>query len=216
MTYRRKFHLARFARISVCVVAMLTMVATIGCTMTAALPPAPAPPFKLPAVGDATDTVLRIGDAFPAIQTVDLDGNAVTFDKQLFGDGYTLIVFWSTWCGYCMQELPHEVELSRRYEKAGLRVIGVNADETAAIAKAAVTEHGVPWLNVFEGPEKTISNELGIQQWPVLLLVGPDGKVISATQQLRGTAAEILPDGSARIVKGLDWTLEQLLTTRRK
>jgi hypothetical protein len=110
-----------------------------------------------------------------------------------------------------MQEMPHEVELARQYEQAGLRVIGVNSDDTATIAQAAAIDQGVPWLNVFEGPDNAISKRLGIRQWPALLLLGPDGELISATQQLRSIAAETLPDGAVRPVNGLDWTLDALL-----
>src|SRR5262245_2760458 len=78
-----------------------------GCSTSSPLPLAAEPGFVMPTVGDATDTVLRIGDAFPKLQAIDLDGNAVTLDQQLWGDRFTLIIFWSTWCGFCMQELPH-------------------------------------------------------------------------------------------------------------
>jgi len=164
----------------------------------------------MPAAGAATDTSLRIGDSLPEIQAVDLEGNAVALDQQLLGERYTLVVFWSTWCGFCMQELPHEVELAQQYEEAGLRVIGINADDTTAIAKAA-NDNELPWLNLFEGPEKTISNQLGIKQWPAILLLDQEGKIVSATQPLRSIAAETLPDGSVRSISGLDWTLKELL-----
>ena len=177
------------------------------------LPPSPpaAPLFVLPPVGAATDTALRIGDPLPEIETVDLNGNPVMLNAELTGGGHTLIIFWSTWCGFCMLELPHEVELARQYESRGLRVIGVNADDTPELAQAAVAEHGVPWLNVYEGPDLTISNELGIEMWPALLLFGPDGKLIDGSQHLRSIAVEVRPDGSAHQVTCLDWTLEQLL-----
>lgn len=165
----------------------------------------------MPPAGDSTDTVLRIGDKIPEMQTVDLDGNAVAFDETMLGQRCTLIVFWSTWCGFCMQELPHEVELAKRYEPAGLRVVGINADATAEIATAAAQEHGVPWLNLFEGPDKSISTRLGIHGWPTLILLGPDGTVVMTSPQLRAEAVETLPDGSVRTVRGLDWALEELL-----
>jgi thiol-disulfide isomerase/thioredoxin len=165
----------------------------------------------MPVAGDATDTMLRIGDKFPAIETTDLEGNPVAWDRQLLGKRYTLVVFWSTWCGFCMDELPHEVELAKKYEAAGLRVIGINADDTTELAKAAAKEHGVPWLNLFEGPDKTISHQLGVRQWPVLLLLDAEGVVVSSTVPLRSISAESLPDGSAQTVNGLDWTLRKLL-----
>lgn len=185
----------------------------VRCWETTEIPVSAGPGFVMPAVGDATDTVLRIGDRFPQLPAVDLEGKAVTFDKQLLGDRYTLIVFWSTWCGFCMLELPHEVELANRYEHLGLRVIGVNADDTTAIAKAAVTKHHVPWINVFEGPDKTISNTLGIKQWPALLLLDSEGKVVSTTTELRSISVETLSDGSDRQINGLEWTLRELLGT---
>jgi thiol-disulfide isomerase/thioredoxin len=198
-------------RASVGLACYIALAACIGCSKTSVPPPAPGPVFMMPSVGDPTDTSLRIGDDFPELRAVDLDGNAVHLDKRLLGERCTLIVFWSTWCGHCMKELPHEVQLAKQYEKAGLRVIGVNADDTTKIAKAAATDNRVPWLNVFEGPEKTISNKLGVKEWPVILLLGPDGKVIAATKQLRSIAAELLPDGSVRTVNGLDWILKELL-----
>jgi len=119
---------------------MIPLFASVGCSNTTAPPPAPGPVFTMPSVGESTGTALLIGDTFPQIQAVDLDGNDVTFDKQLFGEQGTLIVFWATWCGFCIQDLPHEIEIAKRYETAGLRVIGVNSDDTTAIAKAAVEE----------------------------------------------------------------------------
>jgi thiol-disulfide isomerase/thioredoxin len=191
----------------------LTLVLTcIGCSKPATPTRPPAPPFKLPAAGDATDSQLRIGDEFPAIETVDLDANPVTFDHKLLGKRYTLLIFWSTWCAPCMGELPHEVELANRYEAAGLRVIGINADSSAKTAKAAAKENNVPWLNLFEGGDRTISNKLGIRQWPTLFLLDSDGKIVMSTPQLRTVTAEELPDGSVQPVSCLDWALRELLT----
>src|SRR4051794_29179013 len=172
------FKRVHLAGVCIALVLIASVAIAIGRSKPAAPPPKPGPVFKMPAADAPTDTRLRIGDSFPEIHAVDLNGSAVTIGKESLGKRATLIVFWSTWCGFCMVELPHEVELAKKYEQAGLRVIGVNADNTTGIAQAAARDNKVPWLNVFEGPQKTISNELGVAQWPVLLLLGPDGKVI--------------------------------------
>ena len=67
-------------------VTFLSLAAYIGCTNSTTPIPA-SPPFKLPLVGDSTDTVVRIGDPFPGVQTVDLDGNPINFNEQLLHDG---------------------------------------------------------------------------------------------------------------------------------
>jgi thiol-disulfide isomerase/thioredoxin len=114
------------------------LVACVGCSKPVVPPIPPGPGFELPSVGEATDSSLRIGDSFPEIQSVDLEGNALTLDQALLGERYTLIVFWATDCGICMAELPHEMELARQYESAGLRVIGINAGDTSETFGPAV------------------------------------------------------------------------------
>lgn len=203
--------LMHIVRISAC---LLTAVVGIGCSQSAAPSLAVAPGFVMPSAGAATDTSLHIGDTFPTFQAVDLDGNAVTLDKTIFGGRCTLIVFWSTWCKFCMLDLPHEIELAKQYERAGLRVIGVNADRTMEIARAAAKENGIPWLNIFEGPDKAISGELGIEAWPVLVLLDADGKVVMTSPQLREIAVETLADGTDRQIDGLEWALRELLKTK--
>ena len=91
---------------------------------------------------------MRIGDTFPELTARDLEGNPVTLDAGMRGERYTLLVFWSTWCGFCMLELPHEIELSRQYEPLGLRVIGINADETAEEARRAVLAQQLLLLDI--------------------------------------------------------------------
>ena len=190
-------------------VALAVVALCCGCESQTAAKPAAA--FALPTAGTSTDTALRIGDAFPPLTGTDLDGNPLVVGPEHYGERATLIVFWSTWCGFCMQELPHEIELSQLYADSGLRVIGVNADETREVAKEAVEENGIPWLNVYEGPEKSISSELQVAMWPTLYLLDAEGRIVSATPFLRMVGAEIQEDGVTRQVNSIDWTLDKVL-----
>ena len=174
-------------------------------------------PIRVPVVDSKTSSktntksTLEIGDDFPVLKAIDLDGNAVVFDDSMLGSRYTLVVFWSTWCGFCMQELPHEIELSRRYADRGLRVIGINADKSFKAARAAALENSVPWLNLYEGQLMLISKQLGINGWPALILLDSKGTVVATTLDLRRNIFTVLDNDETRTELALDRMLEELL-----
>ena len=39
-----------------------------------------------------------------------------------------MLDFWGTWCGPCMQMVPHNVETAKKYEGKQFVIIGVNSD----------------------------------------------------------------------------------------
>lgn len=154
---------------------------------------------------------LNVGDRFPSIKSATLDGMQVTVGPELYGKKATLVVFWSTWCKFCLIDLPHEVELANRYESSGLRVLGVNADDDLETAKRAVVDQSIPWLNLYEGKEKSISNQLAITSWPALFLLDSDGTIVATTDMLRRTSLATMPDGSVQSVYKLDTYIKNLL-----
>ena len=110
-----------------------------------------------------------------------------------------------------MQELPHEIELSRRYADRGLRVIGINADKSLKAAREAALENSVPWLNLYEGQLKLISLKLGIDTWPALFLLDSKGTVVATTSDLRRSSLIFLDNDDGRAELALDRMLEELL-----
>jgi thiol-disulfide isomerase/thioredoxin len=48
-----------------------------------------------------------------------------------------LVDFWATWCLPCVEQLPHTLELGRRFRDRRLAVVTVSCDEPAEIEKVA-------------------------------------------------------------------------------
>ena len=44
------------------------------------------------------------------------------------GERAVVANFWATWCGPCVAEMPHLVELERRFAGEGVRVVAVSID----------------------------------------------------------------------------------------
>jgi len=61
-------------------------------------------------------------------KAVNIHGDSLAY-KNLKGEA-TLVVFFASWCGYCVAEIPTIKKLESDYAPRGLRVIGINEDDT--------------------------------------------------------------------------------------
>lgn len=73
---------------------------------------------------EESGATLKPGDPAPPL-AVDkwVKGEPV---KELEEGKVYVLEFWATWCGPCIQAIPHVTELQKKYEDQGLVVIGMN------------------------------------------------------------------------------------------
>jgi thiol-disulfide isomerase/thioredoxin len=108
-----------------------------------------------------------------------LEGKQI--DSRDYKDGYVLIDIWATWCGPCVKSIPALGKLYSQYKTKGFMLLGISCDEDETKVKTFMAEKHVNWPIHFDGngPDNKIAVELGISAVPVLILVGPGGKVIN-------------------------------------
>ena len=111
-------------------------------------------------------------------EAADLDGNPVTRADLTAGSKVTLITYWQTFCGPCMQEMPELDRLAREYGSKGLNVVGCVSDavteSTLEKAKEISGEHLFRNVKIAESMNKA----LPARGTPTTYFLDGDGKVL--------------------------------------
>src|SRR5262247_1209720 len=96
--------------------------------------------------------------------------------------GKVLVVdLWATWCGPCIQEIPHLVQIARDYKSKGVEVIGLTNEDpelyTETVKKFAADfkiNYPIGWAD--EPMRIGLTRERGAI--PQTYVIGRDGKVL--------------------------------------
>ena len=119
-----------------------------------------------------------------------VDINGQDLDLNSLRDKVVLLQFWGTWCPHCKDEIPDLISLYEKYNKSGFEIIGINTgvkgdDEKKVKQFVDTTTFGgkkIPWTILHEGlgerkNKMTLTKLYGIDELPVLILIGRNGKV---------------------------------------
>src|SRR5215211_2875420 len=97
---------------------------------------------------DAQSVGVDVGRKAPEItgETV----SAVPVKLSQYQGKVVLLDFWASWCGPCMGEMPHTLDLHRQYDGRPFAVLGVNRDRTREDLKRYLDVNKLPWQNAFD------------------------------------------------------------------
>ena len=109
----------------------------------------------------------------------DLNGKSLSL-KQYRGK-VVLVLFWSTWCKPCTEDLPQLRELYQNYQNKGVEFLGVNLDTEQAAIMPYLRKHKVSWKHIHEagGLDSSVAESFGIISLPTMFLVNEKGVVIN-------------------------------------
>jgi thiol-disulfide isomerase/thioredoxin len=172
------------------------------CTPTLCLPPKLLE-LEAPLSGDETkpqgataantlvSNALATGAAVVDFDFTDFNGKSRHFSE--FRGKVVLLDFWASWCSPCLADIPPLKTDYENYQRLGFEIIGMDSetlgqkDVDAEFAKAAqmkareiVATRGVPWTQSTADSSVPVAARLfGIENLPVKILIGRDGKVIA-------------------------------------
>ncbi|MEK6645645.1 MAG: TlpA disulfide reductase family protein [Candidatus Firestonebacteria bacterium] len=72
---------------------------------------------------------VNVGDKALDFTLTDLDGKQVSL-KNFTNKSAVLLVFSTTWCKYCIEEIPTLNEIQKNYQKKGLKILSIDVNES--------------------------------------------------------------------------------------
>lgn len=140
---------------------------------------------------------LKLGDAFPRTALPTIDGQTLDLTGKV-----TVLNFFATWCGPCLQEMPHlESDLWTPKKHQGLVVVAVGRGHSAEELQAFF-KRSVYTFPVVADPQQELYGEVAGKYIPRSVVLGKDGLV--KYQSVGFSRA-----GFAELIKAVDAELEK-------
>ncbi len=115
--------------------------------------------------------------SFAALGGLLADGKPVSgFSNSDLANGTTSIVnFWASWCGPCVDEHPLIAELKI---KSGLKIFGVNYKDDPAAARRFLGRYGNPFTAVGTDADGSLAIDWGVYGMPETFVVNGRGEIV--------------------------------------
>lgn len=117
------------------------------------------------------------GQVAPEIEGKDLEGKPMRLSD--FRGKVIVLVFWGSWCGPCLREVPFERELAEKYRGKPFAILGVNCSEKLDAARKAVEREGMTWPHWHDGEDDRgpIVEKYHVRTYPTTLVIDAKGVI---------------------------------------
>ena len=134
----------------------------------------------------------RIGVPAPELSVLGLvsappDAKAVL--SELRGRA-VVIEFWTTWCGPCVDAIPHMNQVAAACAAAPVTFIAISDEDQQVLREFVATHELRAW--VASDPDGSTRTDYGVRGYPTVVLVGPQGTVEWTGHPLQLEAERIL------------------------
>jgi thiol-disulfide isomerase/thioredoxin len=135
---------------------------------------------------------LAVGKPAPEIEGADLEGKPRKLSD--YRGKVVVLVFWGSWCGPCMAQVPHERELVARLKERPFALLRIDCDDDKAAARQAVERERMTWPSWYDGApgDGPIVKRYHVRSYPTVFVL--DAKGVIRSKNARGEGLDQLVD----------------------
>jgi thiol-disulfide isomerase/thioredoxin len=97
----------------------------------------------------------------------------ITSQPPELDDKVYVLEFWATWCGPCVQSIPHMIQLSNKY--TSVPFIAISIDRSSEPVKKMVKSKGITY---YVGMDSGLSNKYSVSGVPSAFIVDRSSRII--------------------------------------
>lgn len=108
--------------------------------------------------------------------------------------GPVMLVFFTTWCPYCLKEIPALKQVYRDYGEQGLQLVAINAGLADSLENAQhyALQHRLPYAVLYD-TDGMISGQYGVRTVPKIVYIQQDGTIHYTSRHVDKQAIDALP-----------------------
>ena len=143
--------------------------------------------------------MLEPGAVAPDFTTTDLAGKPVKLSD--YRGKVVVLDFWATWCGPCINSMPHTQEVAAKYKDQGVVVLGSCTSDTRDKFESWVKANQAKYPDFIfshdpaeRGADRASAKLYGVGGIPQQFIIGRDGKIAATVTGY--LAGEVLLDAA--------------------
>lgn len=112
----------------------------------------------------------------PDFKLQDLDQKEYVLSANKDKNG-VLMLFWTTWCPYCQDELKELNNIYPNFTKEGMEILGIDVEESANLVKNVVRSYGLKFRILLD-TSGTVRKAYGVLGVPTYVLIDKSGNIV--------------------------------------
>lgn len=115
------------------------------------------------------------------MSNISFAGNYTTLNNETYNIDFNqpekpvVLIVWASWCGYCMEEIPHLKEELKDHPE--FTWLGLNLNKNPEDGRLVELERALPWLSLSD-PDLVIGDQFKVRGTPTLIVLNSKGDAI--------------------------------------